>query len=178
MNFRIMLTGIGITLMGSVCATEPVFGPHIEIGGPVFLVDDRDVPLQTGHKYRVVFDVKDYPEGMDNLNIELENVARFINMHGQHGVPLEDMDIAVVVHGKALFAAMNNETYIEMHGIDNPSLTLMNELAGAGVKLFACGQSLGFRGLDKSVLADTVKVSLSAMTTLVPLQAEGYAFLP
>ena len=46
------------------------------------------------------------------------------------------------------------------------------------MQLYVCGQSLGFRGLDKSVLADNVKVGLSAMTLLVTLQADGYTFLP
>mgnify|MGYP001827074541 FL=1 len=46
------------------------------------------------------------------------------------------------------------------------------------MKLYVCGQSLGFRGLDKSVLAGPVKVGLSAMTLLVTLQSDGYAFLP
>ena len=178
MKFHITLVATIACISLTALAAEPTFGPYIENGGPVFLVEDRDVPLQSGHRYRVVFDITDYPEGMTNLNIELDDVARFMNMHGQHGVSLEDMDIAAVVHGKALFAVMNNDAYKKMHGVDNPSLTLMNELSAAGVKFYACGQSLGFRGLDKSVLADVVKVSLSAMTTLVTLQAEGYIFLP
>ena len=99
-------------------------------------------------------------------------------MHGKNGVPLEDMDIAVVLHGRALLAAFNDETYEKMHGVKNPSLALLHSLADAGVKFYACGQSLGFRGVDKSVLAEPVKVGLSAMTMLVTLQADGYAFLP
>ena len=101
-----------------------------------------------------------------------------IDMHGQNGVPLEDLDVAVVVHGQALLAMMTDKTYREMHGIANPNLSLIESLADAGVRFYACGQSLGFRGLDKSVLAEPVKVGLSAMTMLVTLQADGYAFLP
>ncbi len=105
-------------------------------------------------------------------------VARFMNMHGKNGVPLEDLDVAVVMHGRALFAAFNDEAYEELHGVNNPSRDLLQSLADAGVKFYACGQSLGFRGLDKSVLAEPVKVGLSAMTMLVTLQADGYTFLP
>jgi intracellular sulfur oxidation DsrE/DsrF family protein len=101
-----------------------------------------------------------------------------MNMHGKNGVPLENLDVAVVVHGKALLTVMNDETYQKMHGIKNPTLALLYDLADAGVKFYACGQSLGFRGLDKSVLAEPVQVGLSAMTMLVTLQADGYAFLP
>jgi len=83
-----------------------------------------------------------------------------------------------VLHGRALLAAFNDEAYEKMHGVKNPSLELLHSLADAGVKFYACGQSLGFRGVDKSVLAEPVKVGLSAMTMLVTLQADGYAFLP
>ena len=142
------------------------------------MVEDRDVPLRAGHKYRVVFEVTVYLNEMTDLNLELETVARFMNMHGKHGIPLDDLDVAVVVHGKALLAVMNDETYEGMHGVKNPSLALIDELANSGVKFYACGQSLGFRGLNKSVLTDSVKVGLSAMTMLVTLQADGYTFLP
>ena len=159
-------------------AAEPTTGPHVDAGGPAFEVKDRDVPLREGHKYRVVFEATEYPGEMTDVNRELTVVGRFMNMHGKNGVPLEDLDVAVVIHGKTLFAAMNDEAYMEMFGTKNPSLALLNDLADAGVKFYVCGQSLGFRGLDKSVLAEPVKVGLSAMTLLVTLQSDGYAFLP
>jgi intracellular sulfur oxidation DsrE/DsrF family protein len=101
-----------------------------------------------------------------------------MNMHGKNGVPLDDIDVAVVLHGQALMAALNDEAYQAYNKVDNPNLDLLQDLADAGVKFYACGQSLGFRGLDKSVLVEPVKVGLSAMTMLVTLQADGYAFLP
>ncbi len=101
-----------------------------------------------------------------------------MNMHGKNGVPLEDLDVAVVVHGQALLAMLDDATYEDMFGVKNPSLPLLHDLADAGVQLYVCGQSLGFRGLHKSALADNVKVGLSAMTLLVTLQADGYTFLP
>lgn len=159
-------------------AAEPVAGPYVTAGGPAFKVEDRDVPLRDGHRYRVVYEVTEHAGEMSEVNQELTVVARFMNMHGQNGVPLENLDVAVVVHGKALLAVMNDDTYRKMHGMANPSLALIESLADAGVKFYACGQSLGFRGLDKSVLAAPVKVGLSAMTMLVTLQSDGYAFLP
>jgi len=159
-------------------ADEPTTGPYVDAGGPAFEVKDRDVPLRDGHKYRVVFEATEYPGEMTDVNRELTVVGRFMNMHGKNGVPLEDLDVAVVLHGRALLAAFNDEAYEKMHGVKNPSLELLHSLADAGVKFYACGQSLGFRGVDKSVLAEPVKVGLSAMTMLVTLQADGYAFLP
>jgi len=177
MTPRITNALIALTLSAAAPGAEPTTGPYVDAGGPAFAVEDRDVPLKEGMKYRVVFEATGYPGEPEAINRELTVVARFMNMHGKNGVPLEDLDVAVVLHGRALFAAMNNKTYRDEHGIDNPNLALLQDLADAGVKFYACGQSLGFRGLDKSALASPVKVGLSALTMLVTLQAEGYAFL-
>jgi intracellular sulfur oxidation DsrE/DsrF family protein len=173
-TFAVAIAGLSL----SAAAAEPTTGPYIDAGGPAFEVADRDVPLREGQKYRVVFEASEYPGELTDINRELTLVARFLNMHGKNGVPLEDMDIAVVFHQRALLAAFNDEAYEKLNGVKNPNLELLQQLADAGVKFYACGQSLGFRGVDKSVLAEPVKVGLSAMTMLVTLQAEGYAFLP
>jgi len=178
MTTRLTISIMLLLACFAAAAAEPVAGPYVTTGGPAFKVEDRDVPLRDGQKYRVVYEVTEHEGEMSEVNRELTVVARFLNMHGQNGVPLENLDVAVVVHGKALLAVMNDETYREMHGIANPSLPLIRSLADAGVKFYACGQSLGFRGLDKSVLAEPVRVGLSAMTMLVTLQSDGYAFLP
>ncbi len=178
MTLRLTIATLTVFLSFTLFAAEPTTGPHVDAGGPAFVVEDKDVPLREGHKYRVVFEATDYPGELSDVNRELTVVARFMNMHGKNGVPLEDLDVAVVVHGRALFAAFNDEAYEELHGVKNPSRELLQSLADAGVRFYACGQSLGFRGLDKSVLAEPVKLGLSAMTMLVTLQADGYAFLP
>jgi len=162
----------------SVLAQAPATGPYVNSGGPAFEVADRDVPLRKGHKYRVVFEATEYPGEVTDANREFTIVARFLNMHGKNGIPLEDMDIAVVIHGKTLMAALNDDAYEKINGIKNPNLQLLNDLADAGVKFYACGQSLGFRQWDKSDLAAPVQVGLSAMTMLVTLQSDGYALLP
>lgn len=178
MIHRMILAVIATSFSLQIQAQEPSTGPYVMAGGPAFEVADRDVPLRDGHKYRVVYELTTYPGEKTDVNRPLTVVARFMNMHGKNDVPLENLDVAVVVHGQTLFAMMNDEAYEEMFGVKNPSSALLKDLAEAGVKFYACGQSLGFRGLDKSVLAEPVKVGLSAMTMLVTLQADGYTFLP
>lgn len=172
--FAAAIAGISMTSFSA----EPTTGPYVDSGGPAFEVRDRDIPLREGHKYRVVFEATEYPGETTDVNRELTIVGRFLNMHGKNGVPLEDMDIAVVIHGQTLLAALNDEAYEKINGTKNPSLQLLTDLADAGVKFYACGQSLGFRGWKKEDLAAPVKVGLSAMTMLVTLQSDGYAFLP
>lgn len=178
MIFRFIFTAAIAGISMTSFSAEPTTGPYVDSGGPAFEVRDRDIPLREGHKYRVVFEATEYPGETTDVNRELTIVGRFLNMHGKNGVPLEDMDIAVVIHGQTLLAALNDEAYEKINGTKNPSLQLLTDLADAGVKFYACGQSLGFRGWKKEDLAAPVKVGLSAMTMLVTLQSDGYAFLP
>ncbi|MDA0681428.1 MAG: DsrE family protein [Proteobacteria bacterium] len=178
MIFRFIFTAAIAGISMTSFSAEPTTGPYVDSGGPAFEVRDRDIPLREGHKYRVVFEATEYPGETTDVNRELTIVGRFLNMHGKNGVPLEDMDIAVVIHGQTLLAALNDEAYEKINGTKNPSLQLLTDLADAGVRFYACGQSLGFRGWKKEDLAAPVKVGLSAMTMLVTLQSDGYAFLP
>lgn len=177
MTLRFFLAMLLACMSVTASGAEPSTGPYVDNGGPAYAVPDRDVPLPEGHKYRVVFEATDYPDQPAGPNRELELVARFLNMHGKNGVPLEDMDLAVVMHGGALISALTNDTYTRLYGTANPNLALLTSLADAGVKFFVCGQSMGFRELDKKDLAEPVKIGLSAMTLLVTLQAEGYALI-
>ena len=159
-------------------ADEPMLGPAIEGYGPTFPIDDRDVPLVDGANYKAVFDVASYSDDPDAQSARLVSVARFMNMHARNGTPVSHMDLAVVLHGKAVKNAMTHAAYRKRYGLENPNLELISRLHEAGVRFFMCGQSIAFSGVDKSELAEPVQVALSAMTMLTVLQQEGYALLP
>jgi len=173
---RLTFTVFLILVAFSVFAEEPNNGPVIKGYGQSFPVADRDVPLVEGHQYQVVFELTQYSTDTTVVNRDLDRVARFLNAHAAQGVPRENMDIAVVIHGAALISLLNNEAYRDKYGSDNPSLDLVNQLAEAGVGIFACGQSLGFRKWNKHELASPVKVGLSAMTLVNAFQAKGYTY--
>ena len=99
-------------------------------------------------------------------------------MHGRNGVALENMDIAVVVHGPALQAMLADAAYEARSGINNPNSELIAKLEDAGVRFFVCGQSMAFGGFAKGDLLRSAKVALSAMTMLTVLQSQGFALLP
>lgn len=163
---------------GLAWAEEPELGPLIEGYGPTYLISDKDVALPKDQHYKAVFDLADYAGAPESLNRSLESVARFLNMHVRNGVKPEAMDLAVVVHGAAVQSLLNNDAYRQRHGQDNPSLDLLTKLHDAGVQVYVCGQSLAFRGVAKTELAEPVQLSLSAMTMLTVLQSQGYALLP
>lgn len=175
-RFRIFL------ILSCICtpllADDPGLGPVLRSYGPTFAVDNPDVPLREGFAYKVVFDMGEATGQSTTLNRELVSVARFLNMHARHGVRPEGIDVAVVLHGEALKSALNRSAYQSRYSTANANHELLLELHAAGVRFYACGQSMGFRGFQKEELLEPVKVALSAMTMLTYLQADGYALLP
>lgn len=159
-------------------AAEPTTGPVIDGYGGAFAVEDRDVPLVKDHVYRVVYEITAYEGSPDSVNRELEAVARFLNMHGKNGVPVENMQLAVVIHGAALVNVLSDDSYGRRLQMSNPNLDLMQKLSAAGVGFYACGQSMGFREFDKSELENGMEMALSAMTMVHQLQADGYTMQP
>jgi intracellular sulfur oxidation DsrE/DsrF family protein len=153
-------------------------GPVIEEYGPTFPISDRDVPLRDNFTYKVVFDAGDNSRDTTSLNHELVSVARYLNMHARNGVPVGDMDIAVVLHGAAMKSALTDAAYDSRFETPNPNRELLMKLHDAGVAFYACGQSMAFGGITKRELLSPVKVGLSAMTMLTVLQSDGYALLP
>ena len=175
---RLFVTLLGVILGGHAWAQEATTGPAIDDHGPVYDVATLDLSVSTRTTYRAVFDAVDYTGDGTGINRDIERVARFVNMHARQGVPLENMDLAVVLHGEALKSALQHDAYRKRFGTDNPNLGMLEALAEAGVQFVACGQSVTYRGFGRDELARPVNIALSAMTAMVTLQADGYALLP
>ncbi len=183
--FPLLLLLAALPAASQDAATEPravnepraVTGPVLSSFGPVFPVDEPEFTLRDGHVYRVVFDVGEAPAAANVVNAKIETVARFLNLHARAGVARENMEVALVLHGAASRAALQNAPYRERFGEDNPDLALLTALDEAGVEIYLCGQTAAHRGLAKAELAEPVKLALSAMTVLVTLQNEGWALI-
>jgi intracellular sulfur oxidation DsrE/DsrF family protein len=178
MGIRLLLVLAGLACSTLSLADEPSFGPIIEGYGPTYPISDRDVALPVDFTYKAVFDLARYPGETSGLNPYLVSAARFLNMHARNGVPAENMDLAIVVHGAAVKNLLNDEAYEARYNVANPNLELLTKLHAAGVRIFVCGQSMTFGDVNKSELAAPAQVALSAMTMLTVLQSDGYALLP
>jgi intracellular sulfur oxidation DsrE/DsrF family protein len=177
MSSRILLFFACVACFGKAVAAEPSMGPVLQSFGPTFPLQSEDLPLPKDFAYKVVFDVAEYSDTAA-LNEQLVSVARFINMHVRSGVPIENLDLVVVLHGNALKGALADEAYLQRFKSRNPNLGLVLQLHEAGVSIIACGQSLGFRQYKRDELVPAVQVGLSAMTILTVFQAQGYSLLP
>lgn len=172
------LAGLAVPAMGASgqSLSTPQTGPVIEGFGPVFAVPDADfAPIDA--TYSLVFDVAQGASEPGQVNARIATLARFLNMHGAAGVPVENMHLALVLHGSAGKDALDNAGFNDRYGIDNPNLPLLEALAAAGVEIFLCGQTAYSRGLPKAELAEPVTLALSAMTALAAYQAKGYGLI-
>ncbi|MDQ7048878.1 MAG: DsrE family protein [Enterobacterales bacterium] len=97
-------------------------------------------------KYKVLFDISKAADDKTKLNKNIESVARFINMHVLNGVKLENIEIAVVLHGKATRDGLNHKAYQKRYSNNNPTLDLIHQLRAKGVSFYQCGQSAYFQG--------------------------------
>ena len=179
-GFQIIIGGVLAGLLNLQCALaeDPSMGPVISDYGPTFGLMPSDLTVDQSAMYNAVFDASQGATDLKLANHELVSVARFLNMHVRAGVPIENINLAVVLHGKALMSALSPAAYEQRFGVANPNAELIAQLAQAKVQFYVCGQSLGFRGIKRNELLSQMKVGLSAMTLLVQLQGRGYALLP
>jgi len=115
----------------------------------------------------------------NKLNPGIEKVARYINIYRGAGKTPANPHIAIILHGDATLAVLNADAYSKRFGTEgNPNLDCLHELHEAGVEIYVCGQSLIGKGGKPEEVVVFSDVAVSALTTLVNLQADGYAYVP
>ena len=173
-----------IFLLG-LCTTEVVIGqqaktmrgPVIMDYGLIFPIENADLHLNSEKEYKVLFDVFTDDSKKSKINPLINTVARFINMHVYHGVPVENLDIALVLHGSATKAAMSEEAFKAKFGYDNPDIPLIDALVNARVNVYVCGQSFFAHGYTTEQKSEHVKLGLSALTVLTEYQSDGFQLI-
>ncbi len=152
-------------------------GPVISEYGKVYKVENPDIKVDTTKTYKLVFDIMNSPDDPSIRNASIETAARFLNMHAQSGVPVDQLHVMLVVHNKASKDLANSKVYEEKYGVVNPNEGLINALLEANVQIVFCGQSAASRGFPKEKLIPQVQLALSAMTALSQAQEDGYQLI-
>ena len=168
---------ISALLLGTpVCAQKTSAGPVIKDFGKVYEVAP-DYEVDEKVDYKVVFDIVDSPDSTTELNPNINTPARFLNMNGQNGVPVEKMSLALVVHGSAFKDILSDAAYFKRYQTDNPNTELIKALLSSGVEIILCGQTAGHRKVSKEDMIPGVRLALSAMNALVQLQVQDYQLI-
>jgi intracellular sulfur oxidation DsrE/DsrF family protein len=136
-----------------------------------------DTNFKTPKSLKVVFDVYTSNDDLEQVNRGINTVARFLNMHYNAGVKPKNMHTAIVIHGAAGKDILKNSAYNKRNIVDNPNAELLKLLHDNGVQIIVCGQTVEFRGYKRDEILEFVDVSLSAITALVSLQAQGYQLI-
>lgn len=144
------------------------FGRHANVPG---------VELKKSTSLKVAFDAISGAE-KGSVNQQFDSLARFINMHVANGVPQNNIQLALVVHGGAALDVLNASGYAQKQGGPNANIALVEALLEEGVKIVLCGQSMMGHNLSQDMLIDGVEVELSAMTAHALLQQQGYTLNP
>lgn len=152
-------------------------GPVFTDFGAVAAVDS-DLPVPKGTVFKVLFDAS-AGAGPGQINRVFDSAARFVNMHVAAGVPIENIHVAILVHGKASLDVLNADASPRLaEGKVNSSAHAVAQLLAHGIDIYLCGQSAAHFGIAKGDLIPGVKMSLSAMTASALLQQQGYVPMP
>jgi len=167
-----------ISLSAQPQAQEATTGPVIKDFGPVMMPPEGSWNLDKDTHYKVSIDVGSTAEFPGDLNRKLVSTARFLNMHAQTGIPRENIEFAVVVHGEGANDFLTDEAYEKRFLEPNPNTPLLKQLHDAGVEIYLCSQTALFRGMAPEEFNPAVTMAVSAMTSHVRLQHEGYTLIP
>jgi intracellular sulfur oxidation DsrE/DsrF family protein len=179
MLFRKIWLSVGFSLFAiSIMAAESQTGPVIKNFGPVYEVSDAAFNLDKNTHYKVSMDVAATADFSSDLNRHFASAARFLNVHARNGIDPGNIEFAIIVHGAAAKDLLKDAVYQAKFDEPNPNTAMLNELSGAGVKIYLCGQTAVHRGYTIDDLNPAVTMALSAMTAHVRLQSEGYTLIP
>ena len=151
--------------------------PVIKSYGTVFQLPNMDHKPDPSIKYKLIVELNENGSKPDSLNEYIEALATLVNLHAAEGVPKENIQMVVVLRKMATYAVFGNELYQEKFKCDNPNQQILQELMGAGVEFYVCGQTMEKRNLDTKKLVKGTKVASSGLTAITTYQLQGYTMI-
>ncbi|MCO4821465.1 MAG: DsrE family protein [Flavobacteriaceae bacterium] len=153
----------------------PAFKFHKYMG--VIDTDNTVMKYTPDLDYKVVIDIYDKIKDSTKLTGTLLTAGRTYNLNIANGVPQDDLNMAIVVHGFAVYSILNDEAYEKKYGVKNPNSEAIKAYKNAGVSIYVCGQNLGFFNLPPEDLMPEIDIAISAKTTLIALDQMGYTYM-
>ncbi len=127
--------------------------------------------------YKVIFDVTRASPSPDKPVDGVLFAATDLSALRGQGVPEPNTRFALIFHGPAVGALLDDAGYRRKYGVPNPNLPMLAALRREGVDILVCGQFLGAMNIDPATLTPDVTVASEAFITLIAYQNDGYAVL-
>lgn len=176
-KFQLVILLFSCTVLQVTSQNSRSNGKIIKDFGLAFDIEKPDIVTDTSAELKVIFDVSQSSDDRSVINKHIETAARFLNMHANAGMKLEQLKVAMTIHGGAWQDILNDESYKELYGVPNPNSKLIKVLDEAGVDIIVCGQTAAYRNIKKEDRIPEVKLALSAATALLQYQNNGYRFI-
>ncbi len=141
---------------------------------PVNLVNEKPDPSM---KYKLLFNMTIWSKdsfSLKHINDGLAEIGRIINLHIGAGVPKENLELAIVIHGSAMNVYLKNEVYQKKFKTDNPNLDILRQFINLHTNIMACGQAELFFNIPPEDMIPEVKTAFSANIVLSTYQLKGY----
>ena len=151
--------------------------PAIQGYGPVHVWPEATLKPEPGNVYKAVFDLTQAGKGLDKLNPGFDHIARTVNVFAAAGVPVDHLKFIVIIHGPATPIALNAQAFEAKFHHPNPNLKVIEALRKAGVEVLVCGNALADMHFTPAEVNPQIKVALSALSTLILEQNQGYALM-
>ena len=174
---KTFLAFCSLLMVTTTASAQEWINPIIKDYGKIKFYEKAELIPDHETDYKIVFDLTSGEE-KEGVNKGLNKIARAINLLGASDVPKENMHLVGIIHGNTTSAVLSNEAHRKRTGKDNPNMDLLNVLKEYGVKFYVCGQSLAHRNIDPAEMNPYIALSLSAMTSLIHFQSNGYALIP
>ena len=141
---------------------------------PVLGVTEKIDPAM---KYKLLFAMEVWGRdsaGKTKINEGLAEIGRIINLHIAAGVPKENLELAIVIHGAPMNVYLKNEVYQKKFKTNNPNLDILKQFIEIKTNLIACGQAEIYFNIPASDMIPEVKTAYSAKVALSTYQLKGY----
>ena len=180
MNYAVFAAGFLTLLLPSAlrCADAPApAAPMIPGALPFVPVPGARAAPDRQRVYKVIFNVQQaQPKPEQPSDGVLFASTDLSALRGQ-GVAAANTRFALIFHGAAVNALLDDAHYEAKYGMRNPNLPLLAALKHAGAELLVCSQFLGAMKIDPGILSRDVALASEAYITLITYQNDGYAVL-
>jgi intracellular sulfur oxidation DsrE/DsrF family protein len=117
--------------------------------------------------------------GGGEVNGGLGRADAFREIMEDAGAASDQITVAVVVHGKAIFDVVNATRHAsEVEGSDHPNSVLVERIIDSGGEIWVCARAAASHDVGDDDLLPGVRFAPSAMSAHAELQRRGFSLNP